>query len=39
MRATIFGASGLLGKALNGEPIVSAKDQRGLAFRDAESYS
>ena len=24
---------------LDGEPIVSAKDQRGLAFRDAESYS
>ena len=23
---------------LNGEPIVSAKDQRGVAFRDAESY-
>ena len=23
---------------LNGEPIVSAKDQRGAAFRDAESY-
>src|SRR5580658_1509340 len=24
---------------LDGEPIVSAKDQRGTAFRDAESYS
>jgi dTDP-4-dehydrorhamnose 3,5-epimerase len=23
---------------LDGEPIVSAKDQRGMAFRDAESY-
>jgi dTDP-4-dehydrorhamnose 3,5-epimerase len=23
---------------LDGEPIVSAKDQRGIAFRDAESY-
>jgi dTDP-4-dehydrorhamnose 3,5-epimerase len=24
---------------LDGEPIISAKDQRGVAFRDAESYS
>lgn len=24
---------------LDGEPIVSSKDQRGVAFRDAESYS
>ena len=23
---------------LDGEPIISAKDQRGVAFRDAESY-
>jgi hypothetical protein len=23
---------------LDGDPIVSAKDQRGVAFRDAESY-
>ena len=27
-----------IGWELNGEPIVSAKDQRGAAFRDAESY-
>jgi dTDP-4-dehydrorhamnose 3,5-epimerase len=24
---------------LDGEPIVSAKDQRGMAFRDAETFA